>query len=277
MPELPELEALTERMTKVLQGHALVGVDVLGFSALKTFEVNPKELDGKIVEGVSRRGKYLDMSLPPYRVLIHLSQSGRVEIEAPPKSTKPRGAVVRLRFDGAPSIFVKEFGTERKAAWWVLREGEIGPLEGLGPEPFDDAFEELVMQGTDRRQLHTFLRDQRTVAGIGRGFADDILHGAKLSPYVTLSSLDEGARRRLVGETRKVLTEATERERERTGGLPPKMGDRFTIHNHFGEPCPRCGAKLEHVSYESREVVYCPVCQTAGRVLADRRTSRFLK
>ena len=277
MPELPELEALSERMTDVLQGCAVESADVLGFSALKTFEINPEELEGKIVAGVSRRGKYLDISLPPLRVLIHLSQGGRVDIEAPPKSTKPRGSVVRLRFDGAPSILIKEFGTERKAAWWVLREEEIGPLEGLGPEPFDDAFEELVMQGTDRRQLHTFLRHQRTVAGIGRGFADDILHAAKLSPYATLSRLDEDPRRTLLNETRKVLTAATERERQRTGGLPAKMGDRFTIHNHFGEPCPRCGAKLEHVSYESREVVYCPTCQTGGKVLADRRMSRLLK
>lgn len=277
MPELPELEALSERMTAVLQGCAVESADVLGFSALKTFEINPKELEGKIVASVSRRGKYLDMSLPPFRVLIHLSQAGRVDIESPPKSTKPRGSVVRLRFDGAPSILVKEFGTERKAAWWVLREGEGGPLGGLGPEPFDDAFEELLMQGEGRRQLHTFLRDQRTVAGIGRGFADDILHAAKLSPYATLSSLDEESRRTLLGATRKVLTAATERERERTGGLPPKMGDRFTIHNRFGEPCPRCGAKLEHVSYESREVVYCPTCQTGGKVLADRRMSRLLK
>ncbi len=277
MPELPELEALSERMTGVLQGCAVESADVLGFSALKTFEINPKELEDKVVAGVSRRGKYLDLSLPPYRVLIHLSQGGRVDIEAPPKSTKPRGAVVRLRFDGAPSILVKEFGTERKAAWWVLREGEAGPLEGLGPEPFDDAFGELVMQGTDRRQLHTFLRHQRTVAGIGRGFADDILHAAKMSPYATLSSLDEESRRTLLRETRKVLTAATERERKRTGGLPAKMGDRFSIHNHFGEPCPRCGTKLEHVSYESRELVYCPVCQTGGKVLADRRMSRLLK
>lgn len=277
MPELPELEALTERMTEVLGGHALEGIDVHGFSALKTFEVSPKEVEGNVLAGVSRRGKYLDMSLSEFRILIHLSQGGRVDIESPPKSTKPRGSVARFRFDGAPSILIKEFGTERKAAWWVLRAGEDGPLEKLGPEPFDAAFEELVMASTDRRQLHTFLRDQRTVAGIGRGFADDILHAAKLSPLAKMASLDEDARRTLVTETRTVLTEATERERDRTGGLPAKMGDRFTIHNHYEDPCPRCGTKLEHVSYESREVVYCPTCQTGGKVLADRRMSRLLK
>ncbi|MPZ69917.1 MAG: hypothetical protein GEU71_10355 [Actinobacteria bacterium] len=277
MPELPELEALSERMTEVLEGHALGGIDVHGFSALKTFEINPKDLEGIVLGGISRRGKYLDMSLSPYRILFHLSQGGRVDIETPPKSTKPRGSVVRFRFDGAPSILIKEFGTERKAAWWVLRAGDDGPLEKLGPEPFDEAYEELVMTGADRRQLHTFLRDQRTVAGIGRGFADDILHAAMLSPLAKLASLDEAARRTLVEQTHKVLIEATERERERTGGLPAKMGDRFTIHNHYEDPCPRCGTKLEHVSYESREVVYCPACQTGGKILADRRMSRLLK
>src|SRR5206468_4124246 len=83
----------------------------------------------------------------------------------------------------------KEYGTERKAGWWVLGPGDDGPLASLGPEPFSDDFAALVTEGTDRRRIHTMLRDQRTVVGIGRGYADDILHQARLSPYATLAGL----------------------------------------------------------------------------------------
>ncbi len=276
MPELPELEALAERMTESFAGQSISGVDVLGFSALKTFAVPPEKLTGKALEEVTRRGKYTVMAVPPYRVLIHLSQGGRIDFEVPVKRTKPRGSVARFRFESG-GFLVKEFGTERKAAWWILQDGETGPLEGLGPEPTSEEFEDLIVSGTDGRQLHTMLRDQRTVAGIGRGFADDILHASQLSPFASLKSLDAGQRANLLARTRSVLVEATERERSRSGGLPAKMGDRFTIHNHFGEPCPRCATKMEHVSYESREVIYCPTCQTGGKILADRRMSRLLK
>jgi formamidopyrimidine-DNA glycosylase len=277
MPELPELQALAERMAAVAQGETLRSLDVLQFSALKTVAPSPFDLAGKELTTVGRRGKYLVFGFEPERVLIHLSQGGRVDIEDPPKKTRPKGAVVRFNFEGAPSILVKEFGTERKAACWILEEHVQGPLERLGPEPVTPEFEALVLSGEDGRQLHTFLRDQRTVAGIGRGFADDILHAAMLPPFATLSKLDAGERRRLYDSTVAVMQEATERERERTGGLPAKMGDRFTIHNRHGQPCPRCGDEMRRVSFNSREITYCPTCQTGGKILADRRMSRLLR
>lgn len=276
MPELPELQALAERLTETFGGRVLKRVDAFQFSALKTVEPSPFDLGGRALDGVSRRGKYLTFGFGDLRVLVHLSQGGRVDFEDPPKSTKPRGSVARFVFEG-PSLLVKEFGTERKAAWWVLGAADEGPLAGLGPEPFDDAFAELVDGVSDGRQLHNWLRDQKVVAGIGRGFADDVLHEARLSPLKKTSSLTSEERTRLLASVRTVLTDATERERARRGGLPAKMGDRFTIHNHYGRPCPRCGKPLQHVVYESREVVYCPRCQTGGKVLADRVLSQFLK
>ena len=151
-------------------------------------------------------------------------------------------------------------------------------LRTLGPEPFDPAFSELVLHGQDSRQLHTMLRDQRTVAGIGRGYSDDIAHRAELSPFATLSRLDSGARQRLLAAATEVLSEALDHERERTGGLSePSLGDRFTIHRRAGIPCPRCGRRLERVAFESNEIAYCPTCQTKGKVLADRRLSRLLR
>src|SRR5262249_58767234 len=114
-----------------------------------------------------------------------------------------------------------------------------------------------------RRRVHTMLRDQRTVAGIGRGHTDDALWRARLSPYATLTSLDADERRRLLDEVRATLTDALERERERTGGLSgPKLRDKFIVHGRYRTACPRCGDTPRRASYESSQVTYTPPCQT---------------
>ena len=277
MPELPEVQALAERLTDAVGGSAFAAADALQFSSLKTVTPRASELVGATLERVGRRGKYLVFELGDRRLLVHLSQGGRIDVEAPPKSTKPRGAVVRLRFEERPSVLVKEFGRERKAGWWVLAGGDDGPLAKLGPEPDSPKFARFVLEGEDGRRVHTILRDQRTVAGLGRGYTDDVLHRSRLSPYATLAQLDAEQRRGLLGAIRGVLADALEAERHRTGGLPTRIGDHFTVHNRYGQPCPICGGDLRRVSYESHEVTYCPTCQTGGKVLADRRLSRLLR
>jgi formamidopyrimidine-DNA glycosylase len=277
MPELPEVQALAERLTGAVGGAAFAAGDLLSFSSLKTVTPRATEVVGRTLERVGRRGKYLVFELGGPRMLVHLSQGGRVDVEDPPKATKPRGAVVRLRFEGRPSVLVKEFGRERKAGWWILARGDEGPLAKLGPEPDSETFRELVLEGGDGRRVHTILRDQRTVAGIGRGYSDDILHRARLSPYASLDKLGPKERSELLGAVAEILAEALEVERGRSGGLPTKIGDHFIVHNRYGEPCPACGVGLRRVSYESHEVTYCPECQTGGKVLADRRLSRLVR
>jgi formamidopyrimidine-DNA glycosylase len=277
VPELPEVQALAERLGEAVAGAPFTAADPLQFSSLKTVTPRASELAGRMLERVGRRGKFLVFELGGPRILAHLSQGGRVDVEALPKTTKPRGAVVRLRFEGRPSVLVKEFGRERKAGWWVLAEGDDGPLAKLGPEPDSEAFASLVLEGDDTRRVHTILRDQRTVAGIGRGYSDDILHRARVSPYASLATLDAGERRTLLGAVHDVLNGALEVERRRTGGLPTKIGDHFTVHGRYGSPCPVCGDDLRRVSYESHEVTYCPTCQTGGKILADRRLSRLIR
>ncbi len=278
MPELPEMQALAERLDAALAGARLAAVDVLGFAALKTVDPRPDSLAGRELRSVGRRGKYLVFDLGGTRILVHLSQAGRLDLEDPPKRTRPKGAAVRFRFDEAPAVLVREHGTERKAAWWILAEGDAGPLGDLGPEPGSAEFERLIREGDDRRRLHTMLRDQRTVAGLGRGYADDALNRAGLSPFGSLASLDAGARAGLLEAVRDTLAAALDAERAREGGLSaPRLGDRFGVHNRAGQPCPRCGGTLRRVSYESHEIVYCPACQTGGKVLADRRLSRLVR
>ncbi len=278
MPELPEVQGLAERLDALLAGAPFTGAAPLAFSALKTYAPPPESLVGWRLDRVGRRGKFLVFEFETgLRMLLHLSQAGRPEIEDPPKTTRPKGAIVRLRFEGRPAVLIREYGTERKAGWWVLGPGDDGPLAALGPEPDSPEFAAFIAGGEDRRRVHTLLRDQRTVAGIGRGYSDDILHRARLSPYATLAQLSEDERSRLQGAVREVLAEALEIERQRTGGLPPKLGDHFTVHGRSGTPCPRCGEDLRRVSYESHEIAYCPTCQTGGKVLADRRLSRLVK
>jgi formamidopyrimidine-DNA glycosylase len=275
---MPQMQALAERLTEAVGGHSIEGFEPLGFSGLKTVAPPPESLVGATVSGVGRRGKYLVFELGGPRILVHLSQAGRLDIEEPPKRTRAKGSVVRLRFSGDVALLIREHGTERKAGWWVLAAGDDGPLVKLGPEPDSDAFAEFVANSDDGRRIHTLLRDQRTVAGVGRGYADDALHRARLSPYATLKTLKPDERARLLDAVRGVLAEGLERERTRSGGLSaPKLGGHFVVHGKAGVPCPVCGDDLKRVSYESHEVVYCPRCQTGGKVLADRRLSRLIR
>jgi formamidopyrimidine-DNA glycosylase len=278
VPEFPEVRALAERLHEVAAGATFERADPLQFSSLKTFAPRPDELRGATVETVTSHGKFVAFVFEDARrLLFHLSQGGRADVESPPKSTKPRGSVVRLRFDARPSILVKEFGTQRKAGWWVLAAGDDGPLAKLGPEAMSEEAAELLRTAADNRRVHTILRDQRTVAGMGRGYTDDAMHAAQLSPTAQLAKLSAEERDRLVAAIHQVLTDALELERRRTGGLPTKIGDHFVVHNKSGEPCPRCGADLRRVSYEGYEITYCPDCQTGGRRLSDRRLDRLIR
>jgi formamidopyrimidine-DNA glycosylase len=281
------MQALSERLTALLTGHVLRRADLLGFSSLKTYAPAPSDLKGAVLRGVTRRAKYLVWHFDDdVRIVLHLSQAGRLDIETPPKKTKPRGAVARFVFGQGTGglegegigILVREYGTQRKASWWILGPGDEGPLADLGPEPGSPEFAEFIRTSDSRRHLTTDLRNQHTVSGIGRGWGDDILQRAHLSPFASLHSLSSDQREALLRAVDEVLDGALTLERERTGGLSESsLGGRFKVHGRFGEPCPTCGTKLERVSFESYEMAYCPTCQTGGKVLADRRLSRLLK
>jgi formamidopyrimidine-DNA glycosylase len=271
------MQALAERLADAIGDKELARIDPLQFSALKSVTPSPEELYGTRVSSVGRRGKYVLIGFGGPRICLHMSQGGRVDIEDPPKKTKPKGSVARLHFADGPAVLVKEFGTDRKAGWWVLAPDDDGPLDKLGPEPDSPEFAELIRNGTDNRRLHTMLRDQRTVAGLGRGYTDDSLHRAKLSPFATLKGLKADERERLLDAIGAELADGLEHERKRGGGLPTKLGDHWRVHNAWGRPCPTCGQDLRRVSYESHEITYCPDCQTGGKLLADRRMSRLIR
>jgi formamidopyrimidine-DNA glycosylase len=127
-------------------------------------------------------------------------------------------------------------------------------------------------------QLHAFLRDQRNVAGIGRGYSDEILHEAKLSPFARTATLDDEQVARLHAAIVRQLSTAVERMVPlSTKGLAGHAHRGYTVHDHAGEPCQVCGDTIRTVSFEEHTVHYCPTCQTGGRILADRRMSKLLR
>lgn len=282
------MQALAERLDALLAGTTLHRIELLGFSSLKTYDPAHESLLTHQLSSVARRAKYLVWTFDDgVRLVLHLSQAGRLDIERPPKVTKPRGSAVRFIFghdetglDGESiGVLVREYGTHRKASWWVLAAHDDGPLADLGPEPGSESFADIIRTSESRRRLTTDLRDQHVLAGIGRGWGDDILHRAKLSPFASLHSLDITQREILLVSITDVLSEALELERTRGGGLSEaKLGGRFKVHGRAGQACPTpCGDTLQRVSFENYEMTYCPTCQTGGRVLADRRLSRILK
>src|SRR4029078_6207379 len=169
MPERPEIRALSERLHEVAAGGELQGADVLQFSSLKTVEPRTGGFPAATIDAVTSVGKYVVAAfVDGRRALFHLSQGGRVDVESPPKMTKPRGAVLRLRVRDRPSILVKECGKQRKAGGWVLAPGEEGPLTKLGPEVLRPEADEWIRTAIDNRRVHTHAGDYRTLSVFGR-------------------------------------------------------------------------------------------------------------
>ena len=286
MPELPEMEIVARRLGEALPGETIESAMTPGLNALKTFDPPLHAIDGATFTGVRRRGKLLMLDVEtaggePLTLLTHLMSAGRMQLFDKRASMRDRTARVLLRLPGDRELRVREFGT-KQAAWIKLLRPEAvaadESLANLGPEAWPDVPEDLAARIDEPRPLHSMLRDQRVIAGIGRTWVDEILHAAQLSPFKRGNDLSEAEVEALgaaiVGELGRVLDVYEEAVQL---PLPEKFPKPTRIHAHQGEPCPRCGTELEAVFYEDYVMTYCPNCQTEGRVLKDRRLSRILK
>ena len=281
MPELPELQALAEGLTTHVAGREVEGVAVHHPATLKTADPPPSALDGRPILRVWRRGKLLGVEVEGgLHLVIHLMQAGRLGIAAKPAKRPGRQASLDVDVGGDEVLRLRELSTKRRASAHVLDDAGLAahrPYARLGPEPIGLGPEgwRAVLDGPG--VLHTVLRDGRRVAGIGRAYASEIMWAAKLAPFARASSLDDDAVARLARAADAVLTQALERARERIATDMPNEEARVTaVHGHHGEPCLRCGTRLEHVAFSEYDLVYCPTCQTGGRVYRDRRMSRLL-
>jgi formamidopyrimidine-DNA glycosylase len=285
MPELPEMEIVARRLGEALPGERIESILTPGINVLKTFDPPLHALEGATFTDVRRRGKLLLLEADatghgPLTLLMHLMSAGRLILYEKRGSLRDKTSRVLIRLPGERELRLREFGT-KQAAWVKLLtleglEAEES-LRTLGPEAWPDppALEALL---DVPRPLHSLLRDQQVIAGIGRTWVDEILHAAKLSPFKRGDDLSDreaaALRKAMISELGRVLDVYEERV---ALPLPEKFPKPTRVHAHQGEPCPRCETVLEAVFYEDYVMTYCPHCQTEGRILKDRRLSRLLK
>jgi formamidopyrimidine-DNA glycosylase len=282
MPELPEVEIAARRLDRALSGAEVERALAPGVATVKTVDPPLAALSGLTVTGVRRRGKMLVVELGELALLMHLMSAGRLQVFDRPASLRDRTSRLLVRLRDGRELRLREFGTQHRAWAKLLPSAEIEREESvatLGPDawpaPPPPRFAELVLQP---RHLHPLLRDQRTIAGIGRSWVDEILWTATLSPFRQGSDLEDDELGRLRRACDDVLGGALAHYEAVIGDvLPDKLPMPLKVHGRQGEPCPRCAATLEAVYFKEHTTTYCPAEQTGGRVLRDRRLSRLLK
>src|ERR671919_1421124 len=282
MPELPEVEITTRRLGRALSGAEIESALAPGLVALKTFDPPLDALAGREIAGVRRIGKMLAVEAGDLTLLVHLMSAGRLQLFDARASLRDRSSRILVRIADGRELRLREFGTQQRAWAKLLRNGEVAADEAvatLGPDalpaPPPDEFAALLDQP---RHLHPLLRDQRVIAGIGRSWVDELLWTARLSPFQRASDLDEESRERLRAACDEVLGGALDHYEDVIGDtIPDKLPMPLQVHRRAGEPCPRCGTKIEAIHFRDYVMCYCPEEQTNGRVLKDRRLSRLLK
>ena len=281
MPELPEVEITARLIGDAITGARVRSAFAPGVNALKSFDPPLSGLEGNVVEGVGRRGKLFLIELEDELVLVvHLMSAGRLQLFDKEASVRDRTSRFLLRLEDGRELRLREFGTKQRAWVKLLRRSDVDAEEtvvSLGPEAWPDPppLAELL---DAPRPLYALLRDQHVLAGIGRSWVDEILHTAELSPFKRGVDLEETEAERLRAAIIGRLGGAIAHYEDAISlPIPDKLPMPLAVHRRNGEPCPRCGDRLEAVFYEDYVMCYCPTCQTEGKLMKDRRLSRLLK
>jgi formamidopyrimidine-DNA glycosylase len=281
MPELPEVEITARRLSAGLSGASVESVVAPGMNVMKTFDPPLEELVGREVSGVRRVGKMPVVEFGDLALLVHLMSAGRLQAFEKRASPRDKASRVLVRLSDGRELRLREFGTKQRAWAKLLGVDAVAEDEmvaSLGPEAWPaPSLEEFAALVDQPRHLHPLLRDQRTIAGVGRSWVDEILWGARLSPFKKGLELGAEEAERLHAALH-VLDDAIDHYEEVVGEqVPDKLPMPLKVHRREGEPCPRCGTTIEAVFFSEHQTNYCPVEQTGGRVLKDRRLSRLLK
>jgi formamidopyrimidine-DNA glycosylase len=281
MPELPEVEITARRIAAGVAGQEVESALAPGINALKTFDPPLTAIEGQRFERITRRGKLFVAELSgELALLVHLMSAGRLQLFDARASLRDRTSRLLVRLPDGRELRLREFGTKQRAWAKVLRVADLEHEEtvsALGPEAWPDPppFGPLLDQP---RPLYALLRDQHVIAGIGRSWVDEILHAAMISPFKRGSDLGAEEAERLREATVRRLGEAIDHYEQIIAlPIPDKLPMPLTVHRRNGQPCPRCGDRIEAVFYEDYVMCYCPTCQTEGKLLKDRRLSRLLK
>jgi len=283
VPELPDIVVYIEALEKRIQGSTLERVRVASPFLLRTAMPPLSSVEGKKIVELRRLGKRICFGLEgDLWLVLHLMIAGRLHwFDERAKAAKGRSLAVFQFSTG--SLTLTEAGTQKRASLHVV-QGEAG-LENLNPGGLEvfDATEEQFARAI-RAKNHTLKRaltDPRILSGIGNAYSDEILFEAKLSPFTLTQKLSDAEVKQLFAAIKRTLTDWVERLRaEAVKSFPEKVTafrPDMATHGKYGEPCPRCGSKIQRIRYGSNETNYCPTCQTGGRLLADRALSRLLK
>lgn len=286
MPELPEVQALVDFLGTRLDGLAVTGVDLGSISVLKTFNPPPQALIGAPVTGVTRHGKFVDIDCGGTHLIFHLARAGwlRWSDALPQMVIRPGKSPIalRVRLDDGSGFDLTEAGTRKRLAAYIVNSiADVPGIQTLGPDPLSDDFTlerfAAILAG-QRVQLKGLLRNQGTIGGIGNAYSDEILHVAKLSPFAIAGSLDDATVTRLYAALRDTLSAAVAAASGKPAAeLKDAKRAGMRVHGRTGESCPECGDIVREVSFADSSLQYCATCQTGGKPLADRRTSKFLK
>ncbi|HXH87894.1 MAG TPA: DNA-formamidopyrimidine glycosylase family protein [Gaiellaceae bacterium] len=280
MPELPEVEAWLRELDPLVSASPVLRAGPAHIATLKTFDPPLHALDGRRLVGAHRRGKWLLFPTDDgeLQLRIHLMSAGRIRLLAA-GAKGPKAPAFRVAFENGSELILTETGSKKRAGVWLETPGRTeAELAHLGPEALGLGAERLgVILAGDNRRLHSFLRDQRALAGIGRAHANEILNLAELSPFALTTQLSPEDVGRLGAAIDADLTRALELREQGKGDK-----DVYLVHRRLGEPCPRghdaaSGGPIQQVDYDEHTVFYCPACQTGGRILKDRRLSRLLR
>ena len=275
MPELPEVEAWRRQLDPDVKRFPIEKAGPAHIATLKTFDPAVSALEGEGLAGARRRAKRFLFPTDDGELvlMIHLMSAGRVRYLRPGEKG-PKTPMFRLRFTDGGELVLTEAGAKKRAGVWLLRPDALeAELAHLGPEADGLDAEQLAqILASDSRRLHSLLRDQRLIAGIGRAWANEILHTARLSPYALSTQLGDEEVERLADAIHGELARGL--ELRLAGAKDPAV---YRVHNRLDEPCWRCGTPLARVDFDEHTIFYCPECQTEGRVLKDRRMSRLLR
>jgi formamidopyrimidine-DNA glycosylase len=275
VPELPEMEAWRRELDGPVSAFPIAKAGPAHIATLKTFDPPLSALEGRRFAGAERRAKRMLFPTEDGELvlLVHLMTAGRLRYLLAGEK-RPKTPAFRLAFEGGAELILTEAGKKKRAGVWLLSPEAVElELGHLGPEANEvDAAELGEILAGESRRLHSLLRDQRVIAGIGRAWANEILHAAKLSPYALSRDLSQEQVQSLADATRSELARGLElRER---GASDART---YRVHNKLGEPCYVCGTPIAQVDFEEHTIYYCPECQTGGRILKDRRLSRLLR
>jgi formamidopyrimidine-DNA glycosylase len=288
MPELPDIAVYIEALESRILGQTLEGVRVVSPFLLRTADPPLAEADGQKVTQIRRLGKRICIGLEnDLWLVLHLMIAGRLHWHplgvkpARVKVSPPRGLAAFDFSNG--SLLWTEAGSQKRASLHVVRgEGGLRSLDPGGIEVLTATAEQFAAALVSANHtLKRALTDPRLFSGIGNAYSDEILWQAKLSPLALTQKLTAPEIQRLYEAIRTSLTQWTDRLRAEAAGKFPEKVTAFregmAVHGRYKLPCPRCGTKVQRIRYASNETNYCPTCQTAGKLLADRALSRLLR